>query len=70
MSEPARKIAEQAEERLDRVAKSAQRKLDTISAGQFTDKIKKGRFADRTDHDHDHDTDTDSGTARGGETGR
>ncbi|WP_320067255.1 hypothetical protein [Micromonospora sp. RTGN7] len=53
MSEPARKIAQHAEERLDHVAKSAREKFNTITESRFTDKIRKGRFADQSDHGGD-----------------
>ncbi|MFC8847097.1 MULTISPECIES: hypothetical protein [unclassified Micromonospora] len=47
MSEPAKKVAKQAEERLDRVAKSARQQFDKITEGRFADKVKEGRFAER-----------------------
>ncbi|NBE82454.1 hypothetical protein [Micromonospora rubida] len=50
MSEPAKKVAQQAETRLDRIAKSAQKRFNKITEGRFTDRIKEGRFADQVDH--------------------
>ncbi|EEP72667.1 hypothetical protein MCAG_02994 [Micromonospora sp. ATCC 39149] len=49
MSEPAKKLARQAEERLDRVARLAQQ-FDKITEGRFSDLVKDGRFADQVDH--------------------
>ncbi|MFF3869892.1 hypothetical protein [Micromonospora sp. NPDC001898] len=50
MSEPAKKVAQQAEARLDRIAKSAREQFSKITEGRFTDRIKEGRFADQLDH--------------------
>ncbi|WP_405102149.1 hypothetical protein [Micromonospora sp. NBC_01412] len=50
MSEPVKKVAQQAESRLDRIAKSAQEQFNKITEGRFTDRIKEGRFADQLDH--------------------
>ncbi|WP_229398961.1 hypothetical protein [Micromonospora okii] len=50
MSEPARKVSQQAEERLDRVAESVRERFDKITKGRFADKITEGRFADQVDH--------------------
>ncbi|MFF3853080.1 hypothetical protein [Micromonospora sp. NPDC002575] len=49
MSEQAREVAQQAEERLDRVAKAARQQFDKITGGRFTDKVREGRFAERGD---------------------
>ncbi|WFE58925.1 hypothetical protein [Micromonospora sp. WMMD712] len=61
MSKQAKKVAQQAEERLDRVARSARQQFDKITEGRFTDKVREGRFADRGDG-----TDRDRGEGRGG----
>lgn len=50
MSEPAKKVAQQAEARLDRIAKSAREQFNKITESRFTDRIKDGRFADQVDH--------------------
>jgi hypothetical protein len=65
MSEPARKIAEQAEERLDRVATAAREKLDTITSGRYTDRIGKGRSAEGTDQGTDPERRNAPGDERG-----
>jgi hypothetical protein len=50
MSEPTKKVAQQAEERLEQVAESVRERFDKITEGRFADKIKDGRFADQVDH--------------------
>lgn len=50
MAESAKKVAEQAEERLEQVAETVRERFDRMSAGGFTDKIREGRFADQVDH--------------------
>ncbi|SCG61444.1 hypothetical protein [Micromonospora coxensis] len=50
MAESAKKVAQQAEDRLDKVAKNVRERFDRITEGRFTDEIKNGRFADQVDH--------------------
>ncbi|MFG2010982.1 hypothetical protein ACGFNF_18140 [Micromonospora sp. NPDC048868] len=50
MTEAARKPAQQAEERLEEVAKNVRERFDRVTEGRFTDKVKNGAFADRADH--------------------
>ncbi|QDY05854.1 hypothetical protein FJK98_00695 [Micromonospora sp. HM134] len=47
MAESAKKVARQAEERLDRVAENVREKFDRVTEGKFSDTVKDGRFADR-----------------------
>jgi hypothetical protein len=50
MTESAKKVAEQTEDRLEKVAKNVRERFDRVTKGPFTDKIKNGRFADQVDH--------------------
>ncbi|MFE7873589.1 hypothetical protein ACFUYE_24965 [Micromonospora humida] len=47
MAESAKKVARQAEERLDQVAENVREKFDRVTRGTFSDTVKDGRFADR-----------------------
>ncbi|RLK24350.1 hypothetical protein DER29_2253 [Micromonospora sp. M71_S20] len=47
MTEAARKVAQQAEERLDEVAKNVRERFDRVTEGRLTDKAKNGTSADR-----------------------
>ncbi|SCL59467.1 hypothetical protein GA0070606_3107 [Micromonospora citrea] len=57
MTESAKKVAEQTEDRLDKVAKSVRERFDRVTEGRFTDKIKNGEFADQVDHGVDQGRD-------------
>ncbi|MCX4469058.1 hypothetical protein OOK41_01800 [Micromonospora sp. NBC_01655] len=73
MSEPVKKAAQQAEERLDRVATSVREQFNKIIESRFADRIKEGRFADQVDHGVDQgraDTRRDQQGARRGGRGR
>ncbi|MFG2056487.1 hypothetical protein ACGFI9_20935 [Micromonospora sp. NPDC048930] len=50
MAESAKKVAQQAEDRLEKVAENVRERFDRVTGGRFTDKIKEGRFADQVDH--------------------
>ena len=50
MAESAKKVAQQAEDRLEKVAENVREKFDQVTGGKFADKIKEGRFADQVDH--------------------
>ncbi|MCI4063558.1 hypothetical protein MRQ36_13585 [Micromonospora sp. R77] len=50
MAESAKKVAEQAEDRLEKVAESVREKFEGITGGRFSDQVKDGRFADQVDH--------------------
>ncbi|MFU8872372.1 hypothetical protein [Micromonospora sp. SL4-19] len=50
MAESAKKVAQQAEDRLEQVAESVRGQFARILDGRFTDKIKDGRFLDQVDH--------------------
>ncbi|MFJ6196797.1 hypothetical protein [Micromonospora sp. NPDC092111] len=49
MTESAKSVAEQTEQRLEKVAENVRKRFDRITEGKFTDKIKNGRFADQVD---------------------
>ncbi|SCG79695.1 hypothetical protein GA0070609_6004 [Micromonospora echinaurantiaca] len=49
MAEPAKKVAEQAEQRLDKVAETVREKFDEILDGRFTDQVDHGVDKGRTD---------------------
>ncbi|KAB1931707.1 hypothetical protein F8271_26870 [Micromonospora sp. ALFpr18c] len=50
MAEPAKKVAQQTEERLEDLADTVREKFDKVTEGSFRDRIVEGRFADQTDH--------------------
>ncbi|SCE68349.1 hypothetical protein GA0074695_0282 [Micromonospora viridifaciens] len=50
MAESAKRVAQEAEDRLEKVAANIRERFDRVSEGSFTDKIKEGRFADQLDH--------------------
>ncbi|WP_433389069.1 hypothetical protein [Micromonospora sp. KLBMP9576] len=66
MTEAARKAAQQAEDRLEKVAKNAREGFARVAEGSFTDKIKKGRFAEPVDHSAGQGRDEASRRAPGG----
>ncbi|MER7330881.1 MULTISPECIES: hypothetical protein [unclassified Micromonospora] len=66
MTEAARKVAQQTEERLDEVAKNVQERFDRVTKSRFTDQIKNGRFADQVDHGIDRGRDEARRRERGG----
>ncbi|MBO4159603.1 hypothetical protein [Micromonospora antibiotica] len=49
MAESAKKVARQAEERLNKVAENVREKFDRVTEGKFSDTVKNGRFAEGTD---------------------
>jgi len=67
MTEAARKAAQQAERRLEKVATSAREGFARVAEGSFTDKIKKGRFAEPVDHSADQGRDKASHKQGGSE---
>ncbi|MEU5721118.1 hypothetical protein ABZ783_04735 [Micromonospora sp. NPDC047738] len=50
MTESAKKVAQEAEDRLEKMAVNIRERFDRITESRFTDKIKEGRFADQLDH--------------------
>ncbi|MEU2612372.1 hypothetical protein ABZ570_12435 [Micromonospora sp. NPDC007271] len=50
MAESAKRVAEEAEDRLGKVAGYIRERFGRVTEGSFTDKIKEGRFADQLDH--------------------
>jgi uncharacterized membrane protein len=54
MAESAKKVAQQTEDRLEKVAENIRERFDQVTEGKFTNKIKEGRFADQVDHGVDH----------------
>ncbi|MBM0276456.1 hypothetical protein [Micromonospora tarensis] len=49
MAEPAKKVAQQTEERLENLADTIRAKFDKVTEGTFRDRIKEGRFAERAE---------------------
>ncbi|MGC4860072.1 hypothetical protein [Micromonospora sp. DT41] len=49
MAGPAKNLAEQTEERLERLADTVREKFDKVTEGSFRDRIVEGRFADHGD---------------------
>ncbi|MGQ5260830.1 hypothetical protein ACTWLT_08760 [Micromonospora sp. ZYX-F-536] len=49
MTEPAKQVAQQTEDRLEDLADTVREKFDKVTDGTFRDKIVKGRFADQGD---------------------
>ncbi|MEU0547016.1 hypothetical protein [Micromonospora sp. NPDC005979] len=47
MAEPAKKVAQQTEERLEGLADTVREKFDKVTEGTFRDRIKEGRFAEQ-----------------------
>ncbi|WP_329017206.1 hypothetical protein OG271_12185 [Micromonospora rifamycinica] len=45
MAESAKKVARQAEKRLDKVAENVREQFDRVTGGKFSDTVKNGRFA-------------------------
>ncbi|MEU5944105.1 hypothetical protein ABZ793_00905 [Micromonospora sp. NPDC047465] len=66
MTEAARKVAQQTEERLDEVAKNVRERFDRFTESRFTDEIKNGRFADQVDHGIDQGRDEARRREQGG----
>ncbi|RLP95100.1 hypothetical protein EAD89_02345 [Micromonospora sp. BL4] len=50
MAEPAKKMAQQTEDRLEDLADTVREKFDKVTKGSFRDRIVEGRFADQVDH--------------------
>ncbi|MFC4149126.1 hypothetical protein ACFO0M_22980 [Micromonospora mangrovi] len=46
----AKKVAEQAEDRLEKVAENVREKFEGITGRRFSDAVRDGRFADQVDH--------------------
>ncbi|MFG2047842.1 hypothetical protein ACGFIW_10490 [Micromonospora sp. NPDC048935] len=49
MAEPAKKVAEQTEERLESLAETVRKKFDKVTEGTYRDRVVGGRFAERGD---------------------
>jgi hypothetical protein len=50
MAEPAKKVAQQAEDRLDKVAETVREKFDRITGGRSGGRTDGGRYLDQVDH--------------------
>ncbi|MET8083678.1 hypothetical protein [Micromonospora sp. NPDC005197] len=50
MTEQAKSLAQQTEERLESLADTVREKFDKVTEATFRDRIKEGRFADQDDH--------------------
>ena len=46
MAEPAKKVAQQAEDRLEELAETVRKKFDKVTEGTYRDRIVGGRFAE------------------------
>ncbi|MEU5939096.1 hypothetical protein ABZ807_07875 [Micromonospora sp. NPDC047548] len=66
MTESAKKVAQQTENRLDQVAENVRQRFERILNARFTDEIKNGRFADQVDHGIDQGRDEVRRRAQGG----
>ncbi|WCN81650.1 hypothetical protein [Micromonospora sp. LH3U1] len=53
MAEPAKKVAQQTEDRLESLAETVREKFDKVTEGTYRDRVVKGRFADQGDHGGD-----------------
>ncbi|MBX7269872.1 hypothetical protein KIF24_30190 [Micromonospora sp. Llam7] len=47
MTESAKKVAEEAEHRLDNLAEDVRKRFDRITQGRLSDQVKAGRFSGR-----------------------
>ncbi|MEU8419879.1 hypothetical protein AB0C15_03270 [Micromonospora sp. NPDC048835] len=50
MAEPAKKVAQQTEDRLENLAETVRKKFDKVTEGTYRDRIIAGRFAENSDH--------------------
>ncbi len=50
MTESAKKVAQQTEERLEQVAERVRKRFDRVTDGTFRDALDEGRFVDSVDH--------------------
>ncbi|MEU1590273.1 hypothetical protein [Micromonospora sp. NPDC005710] len=50
MAEPAKKVAQQTEDRLESLAETVRKKFDKVTEGTYRDRIIAGRFAEDGDH--------------------
>ncbi|MER7888967.1 hypothetical protein ABTX15_03990 [Micromonospora sp. NPDC094482] len=55
MTDAAKQVAQQADDRLDKIAETIRERFEEITRGRFTDVVKEGRFADRPDHGADRE---------------
>ncbi|MEU7609246.1 hypothetical protein [Micromonospora sp. NPDC049204] len=53
MAEPAKKVAQQTEDRLEDLAETVRKKFDKVTEGTYRDRIVEGRFAEQGDHGGD-----------------
>ncbi|MCW3840228.1 hypothetical protein ONA70_08980 [Micromonospora yasonensis] len=68
MAESAKKVAQQAEDRLEKAAESVRERFDRLTKTAFTDKIRDGRFADQVDHGVDRARADERRKKQGGST--
>ncbi|GGM43505.1 hypothetical protein GCM10011608_30270 [Micromonospora sonchi] len=69
MTEAAKKVAEDAEHRLDSLAEDVRRRFDRILKGRFSDQVKAGRFSDQAGRLGDRDPSESDHGGRGGRGG-
>ncbi|MEW2427009.1 hypothetical protein AB0877_03250 [Micromonospora sp. NPDC047644] len=50
MAEPAKKMAQQTEDRLENLAETVRKKFDKVTEGTYRDRVIAGRFAENADH--------------------
>ncbi|MEH0928731.1 hypothetical protein [Micromonospora sp. CPCC 205558] len=50
MAEPAKKVAQQTEDRLENLAETVREKFDKVTEGTYRDRIIAGRFAEDGEH--------------------
>ncbi|MFI7606994.1 hypothetical protein ACIBTV_17890 [Micromonospora sp. NPDC049366] len=50
MTEAAKQVAQQTEERLDGIVEVLRERFDELTRPRFTEVVMEGRFADRADH--------------------
>ncbi|MGC4745081.1 hypothetical protein ACLQ28_05385 [Micromonospora sp. DT201] len=53
MAEPAKKVAQQTEDRLEDLAETVRKKFDKVTEGTYRDRVVAGRFAEQGDRGGD-----------------
>jgi hypothetical protein len=68
MAESAKTVAQQAEERLEKVAENVRERFDRVTQGRLADKVDEGRFLDQVDHGVDRGGADERRRKQGGST--
>lgn len=68
VAESSKKVAQQAEERLEKVAENVRERFGRLTQAAFTDKIREGRFLDQVDHGIDRARADERRKKQGGST--